>query len=963
MSQNTWVNYGLAAVGGIAVGFLTAGIGLGAYAGMVGLGAFSLSATYLNAKYARPQMPGLKPPSGMGNAGGQTGIKDAAAASLQINSASESVLMPVVFGICRVSANIVRYDSATFRSVPIIERVQRDPGQVAYEMAQRAYQRNPSSVNHQIDKAASKQQEGQAGGKGGAPSNPPPSQTYSSNEKVNAYTQVLLEKSNGGKKLPKEYDEYITGYNYYLSWELAICMGPVDALHAVRVYPGEYSAVDRAAAPELLADETILTGAGAEQGGTIRFYRGSAAQTRNVADPYATPHTNYRHVAFAVMQDYWMGQSPAPASYAFDVERVPVCLRSDGTPVPDMKVRGHANPLNYSYRDANPAAILWEIFTNKIWGKGLDPDLLDEPSFVKASQYFEAQGIGMSFSLESQTMVTEAVETIRNHVATTCVWYGGKLYCRCQLDRSDAYTPMIVLTSDNMSESPTITRPSWPSCPNELRVTFLNRLNNFQSEIAIAQDDAAIATNGRINSTTVDLPAFSTRYTCERAAARLMGEMSTPQATMNFKMNRFETRLQPGGFMAYINTEWSAGPVTTYWRVMEISDADQDEGGVRVSCAEDIYSTPAIGAVTTFTPPVPAFEGQTQNDDGDLYLGDDSSGPFDAGALDLQVREMPINLTDGDRILAFFTQRLNGRTRGLRIHWREHGSGDDWKSLGLIQPWATTGTLVAGIDAEPKLTRAADFEIQLSSTTEVGRFLELANTAPTASDPLDIVTGSETNLLIIGDEIMQVAQAESGSTSTRVKVKAVIRGQMGTDGAAHAPGAATAFLYQFVPYVMTLRYDEIPIDTAIDFQATPYDRFGTTDDAVVTTATITNRARKAFAVGPWTANATGLDWEVNFRPRFHNRGAEDNADIGGMLNTITGAIPDGYEFYVMPQDVAEADLLAQPVRVTPVYAVDDGNDPTTGMISFEYTAPAGTDSLLLMQSWDGVPGFPTRLTA
>ncbi len=963
MSSNTWVNYAIGIVGGIAVGFLTAGIGLGAYATMVGLGTFAVTSTWLNAKYAGPKMGGLRPPSGFGNAGGQTGVKDAAAASLQINSASESVLMPVVFGLCRVSANIIRYDNATYRSVPIVERQQIDPSIVAYNLAQKAYRDSPSKVNVAINKQAAKQQQGSGGGKGGSPSQPPPSKTYSANEKIQAYTSVLLEKSNGGKKLPKEYEEFVVGYNYYLSWELAICMGPVDALHAVRVYPGEFSAVDRSASPEIVASETLLTGAGGEQGGTIRFYQGTADQVRNVGDPYRTTYTNYRHTCFAVMQDYWMGNQPAPSSYAFDVERIPVCLDAAGDPVEGMECRGSTDPMDPAWRDANPAAILWEIFTNRIWGKGLDPALLDAPSFVKASQYFADEGIGMSFSLESQTLVTEAVETIRSHVATTVVWYGDKLYCRCQLDRSDAYTPMVVLTSDNFSEPPSISRPAWPNCPNELRATFMNRANNFASEIVMVQDDASIATQGKINSTTIDLPAFSSRLVTERASRRLIGEMSYPQATMQAKMNRFESRLQPGGFFAFVWTEWSAGPVTTFWRVAEIVD-NQDASGIQITAVEDLYATPVEGTIDTFTPPVPAFEGMTENDDSDLYYGDDLSGPFDAGNIDLQVVEMPINLTDADRILAFFTQRLNGRTRGLTVHWREAGSGDDWQMLGNLQPWATTGELVASLPAGNKITRVANWEIELKEPSFRGDLLELCNLAPTDSDPLDIVTGSETNVLRVGDELMQIVQAEAGSTAARVRIKAVIRGQFGTDIIDHAAGEPVAFVYEFVPYVMTLRYDQIPINGAVDFMATPYDRFGVTDDPVVSNLTITNRARKAFAVSRAEAVVAGSDWDVTFRPRFHNRGSEDNADLEQMLNTQTGAIPDGYEFFVMPQDGANADLLAEPVKVAPVFTPDstDGLDPDAGMIQFDYTAPGGTASLLLMQAWDGVLGYPTRIT-
>lgn len=962
MSSSTWVNYAIGAVAGIAVGFLTAGAGLAAYATMAGLGTFALTSTFLNAKYATPKMGGLRPPSGFGNAGGQTGMKDAAAASLQINSASESILLPVVFGLCRVSGNNTRYDMSTFRSVPIIERVQKDPSVVAYEMAQRAYKRNPSSVNHQIDRAADKQAAAAGGGGkgGGGGSGPPPSQSYSSSEKIQAYTQVLLENSNGGKKLPKEYDEYIVGYNYFLSWELAICMGPVDALHAVRVYPGEFATVNRSASPEILADETVLAAVGGEQGGTIRFYRGSASQTRNVADVYATPYTNYRGVCFAVMQNYFMGTSPAPSSYAFEIERVPVCLGSDGLPVPGLRTRGSMSALDHAYRDANPAAILWEIFTNKLWGKGIDPALLDTASFVRASQYFADEKIGMSFSLESQTLITQAVETIRSHVATTVVWFGDRLYCKCQLDRESAYTPLIILSRENVSE-PSMSRPAWPSTSNELRGTFLNRLNNYSSEIAIAQDMANIATVGRINSTTIDLPAFSTRATTEKVMNRLIGEVSYPQPILTFKMNRFETRLMPGGFFAFQWNEWSAGTITSYWRVQDINDDDQDAGGVKITAAGDLYATAQEGAIDTFTAPIPAFEGQTANEDDDLFYGEDLSAPFDAGDIDLQIAELPINLTDGDRIIAFFTQRLNGQTRGLAIYWRETGSGDDWKLLGNLSPWATTGTLVSGIPATPRGTRDADFEIELRNPTERGMMLELCSTAPTDSDPLDIITGSQTNILRIGNEILQVAQAEAGSTESRVRIKAVLRGQMGTDPEAHSAAAPTAFLYEFVPYAMTLRYDELPLETGLDFMATPYDRYGMTSDPVETTHTIENRARRPFALTRWEASAIGLDWTGEFRPRFHNRGAEDAGDLETQLNSLVGAIPEGYAFYVMPRN-GTTELLGTAELLPVTFTADDGNDDTTGMAAFAYTAPATTTNLLVYQAFNGVLGYPTNFT-
>lgn len=973
MSSNQWVNQAIAVVAGVVAGVFTAGTAAYAtYAAVAGLATYAVVGTVANyvGGVNRPKnmnIGGGRLPMGMGNRGNSSGtVRDAASQSLNINSASEAVLCPVVFGRCLVSGNNTRYDVALFRNVPIIERIERDPNLVAYALAQEAYKRDPEKVDHEINQASQKQNQNNnpsgGGGKGGSDSGgSPPAPNYSSAEKVQAYQQILLSKdSAGSRRLPKEYDEYIAGYRYFLTWELGICMGPITALHHVRVYPGEFSAFS-APFPTVLGDELNFNGSGGEQGGRIRMYRGSHTQVRNVADPYNTPMTNYRGVCFAVFEDYYIGTSPAPSSYAFDIERQPICLRKDGTPVPGLKLTASANPASAAAQDANPAAILWEVFTNQIWGKGMDPDLLDEESFVQTSQYFEAEEIGMSFTLESQTIITEAVEQIRSHVQTVVIWSNGKLYCRCLMDRSRAYSPMITLTADSVSD-PQLARPTWPSCPNELRANFCNRYNNFQSEIVIAQDMAGIATQGRINSTTIDYPAFSNRATCDKAVRRNLAEISYPQATLSLKLNRFHSHLMPSDFVRFIWNEWSGGSMTCYYRITEISDKDQDSGGIQLRLLEDLYATPHEGESVAFVPPVPAYEGQTITDDTDVNLAEPVDLEYVGGISNLQIVEMPISLTDGDRVFAIFCQRTDGLTQSIRLLWRpvSEPSGD-WRSLGRIAPWAITGKLVTSIPDGPKMTRAATWEIELEEQNDRARFLEYCNTIPTASDPIDKVTGSETNFLRVGDEMMQVAQAEAGSASNRVRVTGVIRGQNGTDRTAHAADTPVAFCYQFIPYVYTFRYDLIPLGVAIDFRATPINRNGIEGDEITSVHTFTNLARKPLVIETWISSAVGLAWNVDFRPRFHNRGAEIYADWEASINALTQEIPEIYQFFVMPRNGGGVALLTAPALVAPTFVPDDGNTPAGGRASFAYAAPVGTATLDFYTAHDGVLSDPVNL--
>lgn len=1040
MSSNSWVNYGIAAAGAVVVGFATFGMGLSWYI-PAALFTFSATASYLNARYARPKMGGIGGLGGGAFGGANTtNQRDAAAQGLQISSNSEAITIPVVFGTQRLAGNYTRYDKSTFRSVPIIERIQRDPSLVAYQQAQAAYKRNPDKVDHELDNAATKQQQAQGGGgKGAQKSPPPPSESLDDYDKVGQYSQILLKKDQEGKrKLPIEYDEYVVGYRYYLSFELVYCMGPVDRFEIMRSFPGEGIVIDNRTAPAVTgANSYAFTARGADEGGSVRLYPGKSNQTRETGDIYKTNWTNYRNVCMAMFTDFYLGTSPSPKSYAVEITRFPVCLDADGVALTDFPVRGAdggdlyavsgtawasnvftvtigshtinagqkvelsgfapaklnginkvvtavtsttisfalANPgpvttngsvraTHPCYYSANPAAILWEIFTNTLWGRGMSPDDLDVDSFRTAAQFFEANQIGMDFHLQTQNLVSDAIDTIRQHVSTMVIPVGGILKCVCLLDRSSAYSPRIRITSENVIE-PEFTRPDWVGTVNEVRATFQNRLNNFQDEVAVAQDDGNLATIGRTNSTKMSLPAFGCRDVADRMVRMLIQQVAQPQAQLKFQMNRFESRLVPGDFLEFVWTEWSEGPTTTYWRVVEVSDVDEDGAGIAVTCTEDLYSTPIEGESDTFEPGVPPYEGGVTVDDPDVSLGEDPDQDFDTGDQLFEMKELPFFLAEGDRIFTFFCNRDSGRVVKVNFYGREDGSGDDFVSLGQIAPWAIFGTLDAELDENmiPTLRRnLAQLTVQLEFASDRIRLLEMLSWAPTDDDDLVAWVASEQSWMLIGNEIFQVAQAEAGVAANEVTLTVFIRAQLGTQRETHAAGARVIFIHEFIPRVFTARYDALPLNTLLEFKAIPLDIRGTEGLEYTFTGTITNRARRPMPIEVWSSDGTtGLSWTVEFRPRFHNRGAGTVIDIDQDLNTFTGEIPDLYEFYVMPRNASNVDLLTTPALVTPVLTVDDGYDPDTGKIAFAYTAPSTTDHLLFYTAYDGVLGFPVQI--
>lgn len=1344
MSGNSFVGYGLALVVGIVAGVLAPGVGFSLF---YALAAFSVTASLL----VRPPVPtnGSRP-TDFGNSGRQANTRDAAAAQLNLNASSESLAIPVVFGTCRLNGNHIGYSQSSFRSVAITERHERSPQAVAYRMAQEAFELSPSLVDHEIDRAARKNGGSSGGkgggGKGGSGGTPPPSQSYSNSDKINAYTAVLLEKDESGRsKLPKEFDEFTVGFKYYLSFDIGICMGEISALHAVLSYPGETVALSRYQDPYITADDEAFTLAAPQQGGLMRFYRGTGTQTRNVADPNGKPHNNHRGVAFASFEDYNIGQQPAPESYTFEVERIPVCLDENEDPIADFELRagddttpvavtalvwfeneitvtaaGHGlavgdvaflddftpdaydgvytvtevagdtwkaqlivepeaatvfgkmqgppvdltpepvisatwddgvatievadhetgagrlveltlfdgvgwngswevlttdgdeltlampldpgdattlgeyraypaasditgasweagvatfqasntlqdadvvlvydmepaswngryivltsdtgsfdvtlnsppvpaetfgtaqgppiaaqrdigsaeweggivtfdmagsgdhgyrvgntiivagcTPAGYNgtyevtfydgdqwsaalatdpgpltvegtgekqqgplaitaaawdaglvtftvprhyfqetdsvtvagmepdgyngvytvtdidgdqwsavlvadpgavsdmgtsrlrpdagYGDANPAAVLYELFTNRLWGRGLSPAQIDIPSFVLASQYFYAQGIGMSFTIESQGGLSDAVETIRAHANLAIMWVGDKLYCQALNDRSSAYTPRIIVTRDSVID-PEFSRPAWPATFNEVRASFLNRENNFQSELVTVQDDANFQTVGMVNSTQVDLPAVSNREVASLIAQRLLSEQSYPQATLTFRMARYHSSLYPSSFVEFRWPDWAPDgeTVTTYWRVAEIEDNDQSNDGIKVTLVEDAYTTPIVGIAESFEAPVPAFEGMTRNRDEDLYLAHDPRVEADLTGMAFMFAELGIKLTDGERIFGVMAQRRNGYTNAVAFYWRPAGSGD-YTLLGLIRPWGQAAVLQDALSATGSpMTRLESFEIQLRNASERAKVLEMCSYLPTDSDGFERLTGAEKNWLIVGNEFIQIGQAEAGDGDNRVLITAFIRGMFGSERVDHDAGTPCFFVHDYIPYQHSLRWEQIPVDTAIDIRAIPQDRAGNLGEPYNLTWELTGLSRQALRLENVSATVDGATWTIVYRPRFHNRGSEIFPDLQESLNALTGEIPEGYEFRVMPRNAVGGDLLEEPVLVDVTFTPDDpeGLDPATGMGTFDYDPPADSVALILYQTFNGVLGLPYRI--
>jgi len=247
----------------------------------------------------------------------------------------------------------------------------------------------------------------------------------------------------------------ISGYKYFASWALGICMGPADTLYTVfrdqdPVWSGELTR------PESGGEATIQI----DGMGTMVFYFGTDDQMPNTNAgtclPDVTLNTGHRHLCWAFFDACFMNEYNRMPSMSFIV-RKHLSLFDEGT------------SLIETY-DANPAHAIWHILKNKA---GLPEEWLHPGDFLSVATTLFSENRGISILFDSHQPAQAYLESINNHV-DNILRYGSDGKFHPKLIRYD-YNPatlLPVIDESILLEEPTFSRRSWIDTINEVKVQY-----------------------------------------------------------------------------------------------------------------------------------------------------------------------------------------------------------------------------------------------------------------------------------------------------------------------------------------------------------------------------------------------------------------------------------------------------------------------------------------------------------
>jgi hypothetical protein len=388
----------------------------------------------------------------------------------------------------------------------------------------------------------------------------------------------------------------VVGYKYFIGIQLALGWGPVDALRRVEiggkeawtgtVASGNFT-IDK---PELISSDTIKNGFQA----TGVFYPGNGSQS---ADSYVDSKVTgsipaYKNDALLVFKGLssggaYIGNAATFPEINVDLSRYPNTLGVTGS-----------KHIIDTY-DANPVCALYEFMTraDNEFGGGFIESQFNLTNWRAVAEAIYAEGIGCSRIITNDQDVKTVIEDYLKLIDGVINVNMETGLFEIVLARYD-YDPDTIphFTDDDFLEV-SFTRGAWSETTNEVKLSYVDRTQDYADRVAAAQDSASAAGNLEVYPQTVEIEGISNPTVANAKVWQELKAVSIPLGRLTGKMNREGFELAGASVFKWSSVKYEVDAMI--FRVAEASDGGLGEDAIEIKCAQDVY---ALGA-TAFDAP------------------------------------------------------------------------------------------------------------------------------------------------------------------------------------------------------------------------------------------------------------------------------------------------------------------------------------------------------------------------
>jgi hypothetical protein len=230
------------------------------------------------------------------------------------------------------------------------------------------------------------------------------------------------------------------------------------------------------------------------------------------------------------------------------------------SPIQPSSVGSGAETPDGSYGD-NPATVIYDLLTDKLYGLGMNTEDIDTDSFTDAAAFFNSNNYGINLVIDQWQQAQAVIDKISKMVGALLTYsINGKLKLMA-LNSTTNLTPVVSISDDDMEDFQ-LTMQSWDETYNQFSAKYIQPESNFSVPQISFTERSLIAFNtanefftGGVRKLDFDLSYFYDVEVSSKRLHEIMKEHSLPRATIKCSVGEKYFQYICGDLITIVNIE------------------------------------------------------------------------------------------------------------------------------------------------------------------------------------------------------------------------------------------------------------------------------------------------------------------------------------------------------------------------------------------------------------------------
>lgn len=255
-------------------------------------------------------------------------------------------------------------------------------------------------------------------------------------------------------------------------------------------------------------------------------------------------------------------------------------------------------------RAMNPAHILYEVFTNRVWGRGLSRSMIDEDSWLAAAQTLYDEGFGLCLRWTRTDSIENFVQSVIDHIGAAV--YTNRTTGKLALKLIRAVPDISALPLFDPSTGLLDVRDAGVASAdyvNEVRVTYHDPVTNDDRTVKVDNLASLQASQGAFNHADRSYPGIPTAALATRVAQRDLRSVGIELRKFQVVLDRRAWAVTPGDAIRIRDP--LRGIRETVLRVGRYEDGTIADGKITLTALQDMFALPTTSYVEQQQPVAP----------------------------------------------------------------------------------------------------------------------------------------------------------------------------------------------------------------------------------------------------------------------------------------------------------------------------------------------------------------------